>query len=435
MNKSIEIVSNDVELGKYGKDYSGTISDYGVEFIRPVGRNAKSQIVWECKCGYCNQIFYSLPAVVLNGHKKSCGCLKQKNSNLRNINVQYSFYDWCVDNHHAEWIDLWDHDLNEKAPQNVGYKTSNSYWFKCPYNPTHKSEKHKISNIVKYNHLICNQCNSFAQWGINNFGNDFLKNFWDYDKNDCDPFKIARASNVKVWIKCQERDYHGSYYVSCSKFSVDGCRCPYCNKNSGNVHIYDSLGYLYPKVVELWSDKNLKSPYDYTPQTNQQVWLKCENNKHEDHLQRICNAVNREFRCPDCVKENRDSFLQTKVSNYISEKYNYTLLHEQDCTIYPVNPKTNYPMPFDNEIKELKLIIEVNGVQHYEPSFFIRLTAKKYGISTQEAFHQRQYKDEYKKQYALDNGYHFLEIPYTAENNDEYKDLIDSKINEILKQN
>lgn len=30
MNKSIEIVSNDVELGKYGKDYSGTISDYGV---------------------------------------------------------------------------------------------------------------------------------------------------------------------------------------------------------------------------------------------------------------------------------------------------------------------------------------------------------------------------------------------------------------------
>ena len=123
------------------------------------------------------------------------------------------------------------------------------------------------------------------------------------------------------------------------------------------------------------------------------------------------------------------------MSNYISEKYNYTLLHEQDCTIYPVNPKTNYPMSFDNEIKELKLIIEVNGVQHYEPSFFIRLTAKKYGISTQEAFHQRQYKDEYKKQYALDNGYHFLEIPYTAENNDEYKDLIDSKINEILKQN
>ena len=434
MSKSIEVVSDNVELGKYGKDYSGIISEYGVKFIRPIGRNSKRQIVWECQCGYCGNFFNSLPAVILNGHKKSCGCLKTNNAGYQNKKVKYSFYDWCVDNYHEDWLDLWDFKLNKTYPNKISYKSAKSYWFKCKNHKDHKSEKHKLNNLIKQNHMICHQCNSFAQWCVDNICQNFLEKYWDYNKNNVDPYKIPRGSSTKVWIKCQEKDYHGSYIVSCAKFTVDECRCPYCNKNSGKVHKYDSLGYLYTEVLEIWSDKNDKSPYEYAPQTNLKVWFKCRNDKHEDYLQSINNAVNRNFRCPDCVKESRDSLLQIKVSKYITESYNYTLLHEYNCTINPINPKTNYHMPFDNEIKELKLIIEVNGNQHYEPSFFIKLNAKKYGISIEEAFKRRQGKDEYKKQYALSHGYYFLEIPYTAEKDDKYKEMIDNKIKEILKK-
>lgn len=89
-------------------------------------------------------------------------------------------------------------------------------------------------------------------------------------------------------------------------------------------------------------------------------------------------------------------------------------------------------MPYDNEILELKLIIEVNGEQHYKPTQFIKLNAKRNGVSIEEQFKERQYKDNYKKQYALSHGYSFLEIPYTSIDNDEYKKMIDDKINEII---
>ena len=46
----------------------------------------------------------------------------------------------------------------------------------------------------------------------------------------------------------------------------------------------------------------------------------------------------------------------------------------------------------------------------------------------------KKIQDNYKKQYALDNGYYYLEIPYWTEKDDSYKALIDNKINEIMKE-
>ena len=435
MNKTLEVVNLDKTLTNNMKNYTNFTSNSGIKILEPAGKNYKNQMLWWCKCGYCKNIFIDIPARVLNGHKKSCGCLKSENCTKRKIEVKYSFYKWCVDNNHKDWIALWDYDMNNVSPNMVSYKSSKSYWFKCSKNNEHKSEKHKILNITKNNHLICNQCNSFAQWCIENVDKDFLSKYWDYNKNTENPYEISYGSNKKVWIKCQERQYHGSYAVSCNKFSIGNCRCPYCNKNSGKVHKLDSLGYLYPDVLQVWSDLNKMTPYEYSPQTNKKVWFKCKNGKHDDYLQIISNAVNRDFRCPSCVKEEQDSILQTKVVKYISEKYNYTILHEQHCSINPKNPKTQYRMPYDNEVLELKLIIEVNGEQHYKPTQFIKLNAKRNGVSIEEQFKERQYKDNYKKQYALSHGYSFLEIPYTSIDNDEYKKMIDDKIKEIIETN
>lgn len=432
MGKALEVTNLDITLNDNTKDYTGIKSDSGIKILRPAGRNYNNQMLWWCSCGYCHHEFIELPARILNGHKKSCGCIKNKNKKYKKYNVEYSFYDWCIDNDHKNWLGLWDYELNDLLPEQVSYKSSYSCWFKCKNKKDHPSEKHKLLNMINQNHIICHMCNSFAQWGIDTFGDDFLERYWDCDKNEVDPWNISRASGNKVWIKCQEKEYHGSYLIMCNKFSGGECRCPYCSKNSGKVHKFDSLGYLYPEVLNIWSDKNDKTPYEYSPQTNKKVWFKYKNGKHEDYKQIINNAVNREFRCPACVKEEKDSILQTKVSSYIKTNYNYTLLHEQNCSIKPINPKTNYPMPYDNEILELKLIIEVNGEQHYKPSHFIKMNAKRNNISVEEQFERRQFKDEYKKQYALSHGFDFLEIPYTAEKDSKYKEMIDNKINEII---
>jgi hypothetical protein len=118
--------------------------------------------------------------------------------------------------------------------------------------------------------------------------------------------------------------------------------------------------------------------------------------------------------------------------SYISNKQNYTLVHEEKCSLKPINPITDRPLRYDNEIIELKIIIEVMGVQHYRISNFDKQNAKKRGMTTEEYFKYRQWIDEFKKQFVLDNGYFYLAIPYWTEETEEYKELIDNAIREQM---
>ena len=102
---------------------------------------------------------------------------------------------------------------------------------------------------------------------------------------------------------------------------------------------------------------------------------------------------------------------------------------EFNCSIIPINPDTGYKMPYDIEIVDYKLIIEVNGEQHY--NIFKKNHPWLDGLSPEEYLKKRKQYDRYKKNYALSCGYNYLEIPYTALTNQNYISLIDNKINKI----
>ena len=210
--------------------------------------------------------------------------------------------------------------------------------------------------------------------------------------------------------------------------------CPYCVSQRGMVHSRDSLAGKYPESIKAWSEKNIKNPYCVTPMTNNKYWFKCENNKHEDFFRCVSSSVKFEFRCPMCVQERSESFLQEKVRLYL-ESLNYEIFHEGSCTLKPRNPLTNNVLYYDNQIESLKLIIEVHGGQHYDGVKFYKTKCK---ISEEDAikkFEDLKIRDAYKKQYALDNNYFFLEIPYWSDNaKTDWKILIDNKIKEILEQ-
>ena len=90
-------------------------------------------------------------------------------------------------------------------------------------------------------------------------------------------------------------------------------------------------------------------------------------------------------------------------------------------------------MPYDNqEDEKLKLIIEVNGKQHYEIDKLTIMQAVRQNKTPQEILQYQQWKDRHKKDYALSQHYNYLEIPYWSIKNDEYKKIINDKINEIL---
>ena len=153
-----------------------------------------------------------------------------------------SFEQWCIDNNKTQWLDLWDNEKNGCTPEDISYGTKKKYYFKCPRG-LHDSEEKIISNLTSGNtEFKCNACNSFGQYLIDNYGEDALEKYWNYQKNgSLNPFKIPRASHKKVWIKCQKDETHDSYFVSCGHFTLLGRRCPTCKESHGERKIREYL--------------------------------------------------------------------------------------------------------------------------------------------------------------------------------------------------
>ena len=90
-------------------------------------------------------------------------------------------------------------------------------------------------------------------------------------------------------------------------------------------------------------------------------------------------------------------------------------------------------MPFDNEVIDLRLVIEVHGEQHYIPNKVTSVWNRK-DLTPEEQLYKRKLYDRYKKFIAYCNGYYYLEIPYWTEKDESYKELINNKIKEINKR-
>ncbi|HAN10292.1 MAG TPA: hypothetical protein DCP90_06745 [Clostridiales bacterium] len=329
-----------------------------------------------------------------------------------------SFEEWCYNNLSVEEVNeilfRWDYELNNCLPSEASFGSGKDYYFKCPRG-LHKSELKNIGNFTsgQKGSILCKQCNSFAQWGIDNVSADFLQKYWDYNINIVNPWEIPFQYNKIVFIICQEKDYHGSYPIACCNFIIQ-CRCPLCNKNSGKVHKYDSLGYLHPKVFIIWSNKNNKSPYEYAPKSNQSVWWKCPDGKHKDYKRKISKSSSFNFRCPDCQYSQGE----TTINDIFTKKYNWIKISQKDYSLKSIGDIDIFYIPqqkfkglvglgnrmlsYDFYIPKYNLLIEYQG-QYHDGTV---------SNQTQKAFLKQVEHDRRKKDYALSNGYNFLEIWY-----------------------
>lgn len=89
-------------------------------------------------------------------------------------------------------------------------------------------------------------------------------------------------------------------------------------------------------------------------------------------------------------------------------------------TLKCVNPKTQRVMPYDFELRNRSIIIEVQGEQHlaYIPYFH----------GSEENFRYQVWKDRYKRDYAIRKGYDVLYITYYDIEKGTYRAMIDDLI-------
>ena len=132
----------------------------------------------------------------------------------------------------------WDYELNLCSPWEVSRGAKTEVFIKCQHKYQHGSYP-ILPSLFLNKGVRCPYCNgkkvhpdeSFAAYYTRVYGDNFLNNYWDYNKNVLDPYKITPATNKDyVYIYCQNNHEHGSYKIMPNNFKKNGCSCPICHR-------------------------------------------------------------------------------------------------------------------------------------------------------------------------------------------------------------
>lgn len=239
--------------------------------------------------------------------------------------------------------------------------------------------------------------NSFAYHIESELG-ESLEKYWDFEKNIVNPYHISKGHNGKVWIKCQEKDYHGSYEIFCSSF-IKGGRCGYCNSR-GKVHPLDSFGYHNLDKVLSWHPDNDISPFRVSRASGKRFNFICETC---GHVWRTSPHILSKGRwCPQCASSKGEK----KVLRYLT-KHNIIYIHDEPYFKDLLSDLDN-PLRPDFILPEHKIWIEYDGEFHFKKIF-------KY-----DKHDELKNNDNRKDEYAKNNGWKLIRIPYTKFDEIEY---------------
>lgn len=146
------------------------------------------------------------------------------------------------------------------------------------------------------NRKVCKE-NSLAE-----YSNRFVKE-WNYQKNDdLLPENVPWSSDKKVWWKCAKgHEWKMQIYLRTGKHKLN---CPYCSHKKASKEY--NLMTESPELEKIWDyELNLKFPTDFLPQSNKEVYWKCE--KGHRWSARICNMqrIKSKEKCKYCLNIRR----------------------------------------------------------------------------------------------------------------------------------
>lgn len=282
---------------------------------------------------------------------------------MGNAKVKYSFDEWCKDNNHQDWLDLWDYELNGVGPEEVAYRSGKKYWFKCPRG-LHEGTYRRIAHLTvnENSELICKKCNSFGQYLLDTFGEFGIDKYWS-DCNTSNPFDISVGnSKIKIWIKCQNTN-HPDYVTVPDVFAVMGCRCPVC-VNKKIIPGINDIFTTRPDLVKYFL--YIDDTHKYSEMSGKEAYFKCDRcGKIQKKV--IARVSTRGFHCDAC--SDGISYPNKFIYNFLTQLKNIRNFSFEREKIFDWSKNINnigsriYDFYIDCDIK---VIIEAHGEQHYK---------------------------------------------------------------------
>jgi len=253
---------------------------------------------------------------------------------------------------------------NDFTPNKISISNGNKIWWLCPNTCKegcrHEWETTTASRTSGNNcPYCCNQKICIHESIIYTYP-ELVKQWHPTKNGDLKPEEFSSHSHFKVWWlcpnTCKEGCMHEWETVISSRTRGNGC--PYCSINKLKVCIHESIVYSHPELVKQWHrTKNGEfMPENYGSGSIQKIWWICKTNNIHEWYTIIRLRTQRNTGCPYCVNKTEQKLYDILIIHYLELKTQFKV---EWC-------KNKTYLPFDFILENDKIIIELDGLQHFE---------------------------------------------------------------------
>jgi very-short-patch-repair endonuclease len=297
---------------------------------------------------------------------------------------------------------------NEQAPRQIVQGSGIKFWFNCD-KCSHNFEK-TLNDITGEKEGWCPYCANKKMCDDEECKDCFNKSFASHEKvkywskkNTANPRQVFQGDSNRYWFNCDKCNHDFDIILYNVK---SGYWCPYCSNsklcsNTNCKECYDKC-LLSHDIMRLWkwSKKNKEDPRQIFKYCNNKYWFECN----------LC--INEFERSPSTISGKQHNVVcsicryKTELKMYEFLKQSFPLIIKEFKQEWCKN-ETHY-LPFDFCIHENKIIIELDGSQHFRQ------------IKGWKPIEHVINRDKYKENCANENGYRMIRLLQEDVFNDKY---------------
>lgn len=286
-------------------------------------------------------------------------------------------------------------DRNEKPAHQVSRGNDKKFWFRCS---TCEHEYDIVPYYMKENRSYCPYCTHQKLCEgdckkcheMSCATHERMVEEWSAE-NKKKPHQVFLHSNQIFIFDC--RECHHIFRTQPNHCIRSGKGCPYCASqklcDQENCKICFEKSFASHPRMACWSEKNTLNPRMTFKGSNSRAVFQCDVCPTEFDT-RLYNVLTG-YWCPGCKNKS-----ESKMLAFLREEYPscQTQLRYDWCRF----SETNNMMPFDFGLEKEKILIELDGVQHFEQ------------VSNWKSPESVQAKDIEKMRKAIEAGYSVIHI-------------------------
>jgi very-short-patch-repair endonuclease len=215
--------------------------------------------------------------------------------------------------------------------------------------------------------------------------------FWS-NKNEAKPRQIFKQTSQKYIFDCIECNHE--FFIRVDEICNNGKWCSYCtNKKlcmNKDCDICFNKSFASNYLSRFWSEKNEMNSRAVFKGSDKKFIFNCDKCKHE-FTSSLNSITSSKTWCPYCKHKT-----ELKLYNWLN-KSNYDVIREGTFD-WGKNSKTNRFYKYDFVIKHMKIIIELDGEQHFKQ------------VSNWGNVQDTQERDKLKMDIANQNGYSVIRL-------------------------